>query len=223
MIGFSITESDKLATIIRNAGYLLCVQRAFRKDLPQQRRYGADAPRYCEKIIVPTKTCNTAIATPVSRRKSGHVTAGDWDQNPVPLSNLPKFAYCMRHWQDGLSWEESGAYDHMENLLESRKSIDGCRSRSDIIKRFEMLDAIFEAVRKDGGLTAAGNLPKAVFKEYGGILVHIDRNGMPLFGLGGFHRLAIAKILKFPNFPAQIGLVHPDAIGALGKYRRPDG
>ncbi len=139
----------------------------------------------------------------------------------MPLSNLPKFAYCMRHWQDGLSWEESGAYDHIENLMESQNSVDGCRTRSDIIKRFEMLDAIFEAVRKAGELTAAGKLPNAIFREYGGVLVHIDRNGAPLFGLGGFHRLAIAKILKFPSFPAQIGLVHPDAIDMLEKYRLP--
>jgi hypothetical protein len=53
-----------------------------------------------------------------------------------------------------------------------------------------------------------------VFREMGGVYIHIDRNSKVLFGGGGFHRLAIAKILKLNTIPTQLGVVHKKAINS---------
>jgi hypothetical protein len=61
---------------------------------------------------------------------------------------------------------------------------------------------------------------KLAFRESGGVLVHILADGMPVFG-GGNHRFAAARVLNFQRIPAQLGIVHPEAIQqeALSLYR----
>ena len=49
--------------------------------------------------------------------------------------------------------------------------------------------------------------------------MHIDRQGKPIFGLGGNHRLAIALTVGLRSFPAQLGVIHPNALPKLDIYR----
>jgi uncharacterized ParB-like nuclease family protein len=50
-------------------------------------------------------------------------------------------------------------------------------------------------------------------RERGGILVHVDREGRPVYnGWSGCHRLAIARHLALPTVPVSVGVVHADAV-----------
>lgn len=49
-------------------------------------------------------------------------------------------------------------------------------------------------------------------RESGGVYVHINRNGEAIFGGGGIHRFAIARILSLDTIPAQLGVVHEEAL-----------
>jgi len=58
------------------------------------------------------------------------------------------------------------------------------------------------------------------FREKGGILVRIGKNGKQVFGGSGFHRLAIAKVVELDLIPAYIGIVDKESIKYLDQYRR---
>ena len=60
------------------------------------------------------------------------------------------------------------------------------------------------------------------YREMDGIFVHVGRSGDIIFGGGGAHRLAIAQGLKLERVPAQLGVVHREALmsGAFRKLCR---
>lgn len=177
-------------------------------------KYGRGAPKPMERIVVAVGDCNQALVNSISRNATGEVMGGDWDVELTDVDRIKKIQICRLHWVDGLSWRDAGAYDNMMDIIAQRggKQADGCRTLDDVVARYARLDKIFETVQRERRLRFAHEVDPKVAKEAGGIYIHIDRNGRPVFGLGGAHRLAIARILKLDNFPAQIGVVHPDAV-----------
>ena len=124
-------------------------------------------------------------------------------------------AAARLRWEGGASWEETEAYDQMLRLItQTGKSVDGCRSLDEVVRRYERLDAVFEQVREDRRLRSRSELPlpDRGFREVGGVYVHLGRSGQPIFGGGGFHRLAIARVLELPEIPAQLGVVHEELL-----------
>lgn len=148
------------------------------------------------------------------RRNSGAVLDGDWDLAAQPLTESPKFRFCVDHWQNGTPWEATGAYEHMWRLVEAAAARghapDGCRTMDDIVARYRRLDDLYEAVKAEGRLKTAFELglSSSHRKEPGGILIHLDRHGRPLFGGAGHHRFAIAYVLGHRRAPAQLGITH---------------
>lgn len=161
-----------------------------------------------------------AIENGFSRRNSGLVMSGDWDTHRLPLLKLPKIAYCMSHWQDGLSWEETGAYQFMLELIQKLGHVDGCSNIDQIISRYVKLDNIFLNVKSEQRLQVSSVAKGIAFRECGGIYIHIGHDGSPLFGGAGHHRLAIANALEISHFPAQIGIVHSAALPKLVELRK---
>lgn len=208
-----------MATIVGRILNLRHTLRALWRDAAQRRKYGQSAPKYGEQVWIHTKDCGNAIQAPISRRRSGKVLAGDWDLDSQPVRDLPKIAYCLRHWGDGQSWEDAGAHEFMIDLIRKRGRVDGVNNEQEIAERFARLDVIFKEVRTQGRLLPAHVVKNGGFRECGGVYVHIGRDGQPLFGHGGNHRLAIALALDLPHFPAQLGVVHPDALDRLAGFR----
>lgn len=200
--------------------YLRDLIRAASLDRLQKREFGGKSPYHGERIWIDTEKCTMASKHDFSRRKSGVVMDGEWDTLQVPLVKLPKIAYCMRHWQDGLSWEEAGAYQYMLELIQQVGRVDGCKNIDQIISRYAKLDNIFLTVRSEKRLRVSQKAKGLAFRECGGIYIHIARDGTPLFGGAGHHRLAIAKALKCSHFPAQLGVVHIDALPKLLELRK---
>ena len=116
------------------------------------------------------------------------------------------------HWQENIPWAETGIYEYMLLEINRKGSVDGCCSLEDIILRYEKLDKIFEGVKAAKALKTQKELNPLAFNECGGILFHIDRNNKPIYGAGGVHRFSMAKILGLKEIPAQLGLIHPDAL-----------
>jgi hypothetical protein len=133
---------------------------------------------------------------------------------------MPKMGISRLHWEQGLSWEETGAYEHvLARVAASGRPFDGCRDARDVVRRYTALDEVYDTVRAEGRLRCRDELGPGGYRERGGIYVHVDRDGNPIFGGGGTHRLAMALILGLRRVPAQLGVVHPRGIAELDRLR----
>jgi len=187
----------------------------YAKDFIGRVRYGTSAPKYAELLFIdPCKVERVLSAdSSVTRKDTGRVLDGDWDLNTSLLEELPKYQICKKHFVDGVSWENAGAFENMEELFLKHARPDHCENLDDVHKRYAALDKLY-LFFKTGGVfkTRKELLVKRWFREKGGVYVHFDREGMPVFGVGGCHRLALAKILKLKLIPVQVGVVHLEAV-----------
>lgn len=182
--------------------------RTLRRDAAALLRYGSDAPRFAERLWLHPYDVVGALSSPINQKLRGPVATGDWDRHLVPLERLPKIAICLSHWEAGVSWRDAGAYDLMMSLIgETGHAVDGCSTFADVVKRYERLDRLFDTVSQERQLRAA-----PFRREFGGVLIHLDRDGRPVFGGGGCHRMAIASILALSRMPARLGVVHQQAL-----------
>ena len=198
-----------------------------RRDAANIIQHGFSAPRYAERIwINPSQVKFLLRGKDIvddgknrNRELSGFVFHGKWPHKKVILvEEGKKISCCLSHWVDGVPWEETGIFEHMLYLIKERGTHDGCTNLADIKERYQKLDKIFEETKKLGRLKTRKELKKNSFREEGGIYIHIGPQGKPYFGQGGHHRFSIAKVLNIP-FPAQVGIVHVDAISSLREFR----
>ncbi len=77
---------------------------------------------------------------------------------------------------------------------------------------YERSGTIFQQVRNEGGLRSRFEPPGRSFKKPEDVHVHVGRDGLPLFGPDGIRRLAIAQVLGLTRIPAQLRVVHRDAL-----------
>lgn len=199
------------------------------RDLTNRIRYGADAPLSDELIwIRPRDVTDWYHADPSQdaprfrRRHSGLVVGGDWDRSRTPFGSQIKLDSIRAHFEKGVPWVQTDLFDWMLQKIETHGRIDGCTSRDDLIKRYEQLDRIFEEAKRTGTLRPHGSVNQTR-REHGGILVHIARDGSPLRDGGGMHRFAIAYVLNLGAIPAQLGVIHKDAVkaGVMHRLRTP--
>lgn len=194
---------------------------AVRKKFVNYMKYGNYAPGFAEKIYITPEQVN--FYNPEFKRShSGSVIGGNWDKNLKPLTNIAKYNACFLRWQEGYEWEDTGVYDVMLELIKERgRSVDDCTNIEDIKKRYKRLDLLFSELSSTKKFKSRKQINKNNFKEAGGVFFHIGRDNQIIFSGGGMHRLAMAKILKLKNIPAQLGVVHPEAIDKWQKYKNP--
>jgi len=72
----------------------------------------------------------------------------DWCPIVERLDKNQKISYCIKHWQDGLSWEESGAIDYHMKAIKANGRIDHCRTRADVDRRLSRLDKIWQLAKR---------------------------------------------------------------------------
>jgi hypothetical protein len=157
------------------------------------------------------------------RQHSGRVLAGNWDESRADVNTEHKLVSCRMRWQEGADWEETPIYRTLIAKIEQGYVPDGCRTREDLNERYARLDHIFHETRARGRLLRMAELPDDFYRrEHGATLIHVARDGTCLRSGGGAHRFAIAKILDLPEFPAQLGVIHPDALraGHLDRLRK---
>lgn len=201
----------------------------FLRDIFNRAFFGPDAPLSDEPLYVsPRDITRRYIPDPAKgapefrRRHSGLVRGGDWDLSFKDHEKGFKFLACKAHWQDGVSWEDTGIFDAHLDRIARKGSSDECRSLDDLKARYARLDEVFEQVKAEGRLRLFSERSDGFRREHGGIMVHIDRNGMPLRHGGGAHRFAMAHILDLPEMPVQAGVIHLNAVkaGHLARLRQ---
>lgn len=195
-----------------------------RRQIVNQIRFGfAKAPRPFERLWLDPRSVVSSVNRHRKRDDSGLVVAGDWDLDTHPLSSKPKIQACADHFIQGLSWDQTGIFELAAQKIRSGEAYDGCISMADVAGRYRQLDEMYEALESGQPyLTMAELNGKRNTREKGGVHIHIGRNGEPIFGGGGNHRLAIAQILGLESIPVQLGIVHPAAVkaGCLQNYRQ---
>ena len=130
-----------------------------------------------------------------------------------PLEGWQKLDACKRHWIDGWTWEESGQIDAVMRKILIHGEVDGCRTRRDVLVRYEALDRIFDEVRQSGVLKSSSEIRYELgLRGSRDMLIHVGRNSELFIGRGGQHRFAIAVCLGLPIIPAQVGVVHKRAV-----------
>jgi hypothetical protein len=180
------------------------------RDAGNRLRRGRHAPRFAERLwVVPAELDERVFG--VARHESGRLVGGDWDLVREPVEAVPKVASCLARWGDGRSWEDAGAYAFAMQVIAERGRLDGCTDLDQVRDRYDRLDAVFVQVRREGRLRTRCELDPVAFRELGGVLVNVDRHGAPVAGGGGWHRLAMARVLDLPVIPAQVGRVHATA------------
>ena len=214
-----LVVKNLLSTLVRTFGRY---KHIVKRDIGNRILYGAEAPKFCERIWVNANQVNWYITNPEIIRVTGehrNLASGkvvDWSdlKEIKPLRNESKIDYCYRHWKDGYSWHELGYYEYMSRAYRHRND-----TLQTIIDRFAMLDQAYEESRVSGTLKTRSELDPSSFREENGVLIHIGKDGEPYFGGNGFHRMAIATVLKLNRFPACIGVVDRAAIPLLKRYR----
>ena len=185
---------------------------ALRRDMGNVFRFGSNAPLWCQRIWVDPRLVTRHLAG-FSEASSAQAVSGEWDLMAVPLLAHHKVRSAYEHWHEGLSWQQTGVIERYLEDIEIYGSRDGCRSLEDVEVRLAGLDNLYDSLRTAGKLKTRREIQGfRAFRERGGVRVHIARDGEPVFGGSGYHRLAISRILGFGRIPAQIGVIHPEAI-----------
>jgi hypothetical protein len=202
------------------ASLVKAVPRAVWLDVRQVAHRGLSAPRWAQRIWIDPRQCvHASVELDRGRRMSGQVHGGQWAVTPV--EEVAKVQMAERHWRTGASWEEVGAYAHAMAHLDQLGARDGVHGLDDVVRRLAQLDAIFEQVRREGRVRTRAELPGPSIREHRGVYVHLGPEAEPVFGNGGCHRLAMARVLDLPQIPAQLGVLHPDAIPSWRRLRAP--
>ncbi|MDF0751256.1 hypothetical protein NLU14_13580 [Marinobacter sp. 71-i] len=211
----SITEKRRFQQIRRNWNSKL---RALRIDGKNRKRYGEHAPKFAELLWIPTAALTHSVKAGSSKDSARIVQ--DWpDQFILPVRELPAIKACLAHWKIGLSWEATGIFQQMLDIIEEKGKVDRLRNLNDIEERYRSVDELYDKVASTGGLHPRSELIRGNFREEGGILVHIGPDGVPFFGKKGHHRLAVALALELEYIPAQLGVIHASAIDRLDAFR----
>lgn len=160
-------------------------------------------------------------------RMFGAVEDGEWDrQLPVADPYLEEvylaetFEKSLIHralkarFEQGISWEETEFVQRQLDWLDHRDRVwIGCRSKSDILNRCELLDQLYETIRDEGYQTQREiSLQRKrdidfIYRISNEIIVDIGRDGTLLF-ISGRHRLSIAKILNLDRIPVAFLVRH---------------
>ena len=183
------------------------------RDIVNRRRYGPDGPLFAEAILVNPQELRLSKRR-VRQSESATVVAGDWDAGePRSPRDTPTFRALERRFFAGATWEETGIIDEVWAWTEKHPGHNGCFTRQDIVNRYAQMDRLFEQARSEGRLRWQHELATPNFREYGGPLISITRDGrMVTSRESGNHRLAMALLLGLNAMPAQVGLVHRSVI-----------
>lgn len=196
-------------------------QRAFSRDVALRAQYGVLAPRYAERIHV--KVDHNVLSIGHFKQLCGQVV-DKWP--PQPCGKISRvvdsepYLSCSKHWLDGVRWEDTPLIEKAMQGIRQHGRRDDCKSREDVLERYERLDAVFAQAKKNNGLLTRQEISWLSFREWNGVGFHIGPEGEVLFGRVGQHRLAIALLLGFEAIPAMLGAIHVDALPLLAEFRR---
>lgn len=153
---------------------------------------------------------------PPNYRLAGRVFDGEWDRVDDRVSESTIYRSFVAHFQDGVPWQETRFYDETLRAIESGQTLWSCASRSDLDRRCEHLDDLYDRIATEGYKTQdelydsqGSTLSQYRFYRvlWGEIAVHVGRDGEFVFQ-DGRNRLAIARVLGLEAVPVVILVRH---------------
>jgi hypothetical protein len=153
---------------------------------------------------------------PPKYRLAGRVFGGDWDQVDTRVTDSSIYQSFVRHFKNGVSWEETTFYEETLAAIEDGATRWGCTSCSDFEERCRYLDELYERIATEGYRTQNElhelgdpdtSSSRASRVIWGEIAVNVGRDGELIFQ-DGRNRLAIAQILGLEAIPVVILVRH---------------
>ncbi len=194
------------------------------RDLNNRVFHGERGPQYCERVYIYPRECERQFYPHVSLLGvykglfSGQVV-DCWPEHQFDrIVDHWKFKACVRRFQDGVGWSETGVYQELTSIIQQQGSHDNLTNLEDIHRRYREIDEIFEEVKKMGRFKTRGELRADNFREKSGPRISVGPDGMLYHSGGGHHRFAMAYVLDIP-LPACVGVVHRDGLWKFQELR----
>lgn len=156
----------------------------------------------CNPALIRHKVRNDSFQ---KRHAPGTILCGDWDCHTVDVTQTTKFASIHQRFIEGRDWIETDLFAFfLRRAEEGRpyfrnrfliKSTDDVRELA--LKYEREMDHLYFQIRQEGFSKTAPP-----------ILVHISRNGTPLMGDEGNHRLAMAQALAVEKIYYKVVITH---------------
>lgn len=180
-------------------------------DMRRVWRFGRNAPRFGQRLWIAPAEIDWMLTYPLPRHLSGQFRSGGWDQRVDQYALCPVLSMIQDRIWRGIEWENLAYFQRLLSLAEQEKS----PSRRDYLgkmirAKYHLVDQLIDEVKVSRRLKTCREL--GGFREVGGVYVHIARDGSPVFGLAGRHRLAVASALRLPRIPVQLGVVHAELL-----------
>jgi hypothetical protein len=194
----------------------------YERDIANMLQYGASAPTSAELIYIDPNAVTKIIShTKSPRINTGLVRDGDWDLDASDIASVKKINGVRQRIVGKLDWENTDCWSENLKYLEPGARGDGIRSMRDIAVRYRKLEKFIRQVEKEreAAFRPRSAMRSGNFREAGGVIVNIGRNGELIFGMRGCHRLGIARAFNLAYIPVQLGMVHKDAVTA-GVWRK---
>jgi len=186
---------------------------ALRDDARRAAQGGLRAPRLWERLWVAPHAVTRSLIDPIDDHPWHVYKAGDWDQRTKPIEEVEHVRFCLSHWRDGLTWEETGAYSYaLQQIAERSGRHQDMTSIDDVVERYRLLDLLFDEISQTQRFKTSPQLNPRVIRERRGIQMHVGREGEPIFhGWGGCHRLGLAMCAEIDVIPVMVCIVHAEA------------
>lgn len=195
---------------------------AVRYDAPiePERLYDVD-PERIERTVSWTSISANRKADELPRfrrpkyRLAGRVFGGDWDRVQDRFTRSTIYQSFREHFEEGCPWEETRFYEETLAASQAGEAPWGCRSESDLQRRCERLDGLYERIATEGYKTqnelhergeptSSHRMFRTIWAE---IAVNVGRNGEFIFQ-DGRNRLAIARLVGLDSVPVVILVRH---------------
>jgi hypothetical protein len=189
------------------------------RDTRNRWQFGPDAPRFAEELwLDPLQVVHCDRGGELW--DSARVVEGVWPLvRRTAVEDDPIYQAACARWLHGMPWEATGEIDRMEMAIERHGSVQGCRTRGDILARCARLDALFNTIERERRVRPQREVEPGTFRAVGGIGVHLGPDGEPIRAQNGRHRFAIARLLNIRRVPVRIGMVHRSALGRVEELR----
>lgn len=208
----AVVQSRDLESSLLERRWLL---HYFIRDCRNFLRFGRHTFLSGERIWVVPRQVQNEVRISYGRRHTATVRDGSWDLYVRPVESNPVFSEMRQllHLLDRIQ-SDSSEPEVLLQVLSSQFQSERSSAARVLSPGLVRLLRLARDVQALGRLRTREEL--GGFREFFGVYFHIDRNGEALFGRGGQHRFALARLLDLPLIPAQIGIVHDCAVREIG-------
>ena len=149
---------------------------------------------------------------------AGRVFGGDWDETADSFADSTIYGSFRRHFREGIPWEETAFYRETLDAISAGATPWDCDSESDLRRRCERLDAIYERMATEGYRTQdelheAGDPTTSSYRLFrvvwGEVAVNVGRDGEFVFQ-DGRNRLSMARLLGLDTVPVVVLVRHAE-------------